>query len=99
PASFATVHPAEMGTEQVGRFLSSLAVEGNVSASTQNQALAALLFLYGQVLGTELPSLTEVVRVIEEASTGPAPRGLTTRYTVEPRGVTRWMAPGPTGGE
>ena len=54
-------HPAEMGADEVGRFLSSLAVEGNVSASTQNQALAALLFLYGQVLGIELPWLTELV--------------------------------------
>ena len=38
-------HPAEMGAAEVSRFLSALAVEGSVSASTQNQALAALLFL------------------------------------------------------
>src|SRR5262245_36447128 len=55
-------HPAMMGLDEVSRFLSSLAVEGNVSASTQNQALAALLFLYGQVLGVDLPWLTELVR-------------------------------------
>ena len=48
-------HPAEMGATEVEAFLSSLAVAGRVSASTQNQALAALLFLYGQVLGIELP--------------------------------------------
>ena len=48
-------HPAEMGAAEVSAFLSSLAVEGGMSASTQNQALAALLFLYGPVLGVELP--------------------------------------------
>jgi len=39
-------HPAEMGAPEVTKFLSSLAVDGNVAASTQNQALSALLFLY-----------------------------------------------------
>src|SRR5262249_5881611 len=43
------------------RFLSSLAVERNVSASTQNQALSAVLFLYREVLGQELPWLDDVV--------------------------------------
>ncbi len=38
-------HPAEMGAPEVARFLSSLAVDGHVAASTQNQALSALLFL------------------------------------------------------
>ncbi len=38
-------HPAEMGAEEVTQFLSSLALHGRVSASTQNQALSALLFL------------------------------------------------------
>ncbi len=42
-------HPAEMGKAEVEAFLSHLAVEGNVSASTQNQALFALLFLYKEV--------------------------------------------------
>src|SRR5437868_6495402 len=41
-------HPREMGAEEVTRFLSALATDRNVSASTQNQALAALLFLYGE---------------------------------------------------
>jgi len=44
-------HPTEMGGEEVTRFLSSLAVDRKVSALTQNQALAALLFLYAEVLG------------------------------------------------
>src|SRR3569832_2475258 len=39
-------HPAELSAVEVERFLSHLAVDGNVSASTQNQALAAILFLY-----------------------------------------------------
>jgi integron integrase len=55
-------HPAAMGAEEVSRFLSFLAVEGKVSASTQNQALAALLFLYGSVLGVDLPWLADLVR-------------------------------------
>ncbi|MBI2988888.1 MAG: phage integrase N-terminal SAM-like domain-containing protein [Deltaproteobacteria bacterium] len=43
-------HPAEMGEQEIARFLSSLATERRVSASTQNQALNALLFLYHEVL-------------------------------------------------
>lgn len=43
-------HPAAMGREEVAAFLTYLAVEGNVAASTQNQALSALLFLYNEVL-------------------------------------------------
>lgn len=53
-------HPAEMGKEEVEVFLSHLAVKHNVSASTQNQAKAALLFLYREVLDTELPWLDDV---------------------------------------
>ncbi len=55
-------HPSEMGAAEVEAFLSDLAVRRNVSASTQNQALAALLFLYKQVLKLDLPWLGEVVR-------------------------------------
>ena len=55
-------HPREMGETEVTRFLSDLAVERNVSASTQNQALAALLFLYRVVLGIELKWLDAMVR-------------------------------------
>lgn len=55
-------HPRELGPNEVQNFLTSLAVEGGVSASTQGQALAALLFLYKQVLEIELPWLDEVVR-------------------------------------
>ena len=55
-------HPAEMGAPEVTRFLSSLAVQGKVAASTQNQALSALLFLYRYVLHQDLPWLDDVVR-------------------------------------
>jgi len=47
-------HPAEMGAPEVQAFLTHLAVEGNVAASTQNQALSALLFLYKKVLHQDL---------------------------------------------
>jgi site-specific recombinase XerD len=55
-------HPRQMGAAEVEAFLTSLAVTNQVSASTQNQALAALLFLYREVLEIDLPWLTEVVR-------------------------------------
>jgi integron integrase len=55
-------HPRELGAEAVESFLSSLANVSNVAAATQNQALAALLFLYREVLGVELPWLDNVVR-------------------------------------
>lgn len=48
-------HPSELGGEEVEGFLTHLAVEGRVAPSTQNQALAALLFLYREVLQIELP--------------------------------------------
>ena len=54
-------HPRDMGAAEVESFLSHLAVARNVSAATQNQAKSALLFLYREVLGTELPWMSEVV--------------------------------------
>ena len=53
-------HPRELGPEHVEAFLSHLAVQRNVAASTQNQAKSALLFLYKEVLGSELPWLDNV---------------------------------------
>jgi integron integrase len=53
-------HPADMGAEQVEAFLTHLAVTGKVAAATQNQAKAALLFLYRVALGVELPWLDAV---------------------------------------
>lgn len=55
-------HPREMGAVEVEAFLSSLAIERNVAASTQNLALAAILFLYREVLQVELPWLENVTR-------------------------------------
>jgi integron integrase len=54
--------PRTLGAPEVGAFLSHLAVQGNVSAATQNLALAAVLFLYREVLQVELPWLKDVVR-------------------------------------
>ena len=54
-------HPRQLGAAEVSSFLSSLAVEGQVSASTQNQALAALLFLYREVLQAPVGWLHAVV--------------------------------------
>jgi integron integrase len=55
-------HPRDMGSAEVEAFLTHLAVEAKVGASTQNQALQTLLFLYRQVLGIELPWLENVTR-------------------------------------
>jgi integron integrase len=55
-------HPRDMGSSEVEGFLTRLATEGQVAASTQNQALAALLFLYREVLGVELPWMENIRR-------------------------------------
>ncbi len=55
-------HPGEMGEREINAFLTDLAVEKRVSASTQNQALAGLLFLYRNVLGREVGDLGGVIR-------------------------------------
>ena len=55
-------HPLTMGSRHVAMFLTHLATEGGVSASTQNQALNALMFLYSQVLGRDLEAFGSFVR-------------------------------------
>jgi len=55
-------HPRDMGEPEVVAFLSVLATVGHVSASTQNQALGAIVFLYREVLGTRLDWLAGIVR-------------------------------------
>jgi integron integrase len=55
-------HPNEMGAPEITQYLSSLATERNVSASTQNQAFSALLFLYRDVLGCQVAGLQETQR-------------------------------------
>jgi site-specific recombinase XerD len=68
-------HPKEMGEAEMNQFLSHLAAEKNVSASTQNQAFSALLFPYQQVLERKLNFIDNVQRVTRPAkfsSTGAA---------------------------
>jgi site-specific recombinase XerD len=55
-------HPKDMGVEEVRQFLSDLAVHHHVAASTQNQALSAILFLYQHVLRQEIGWIHDVVR-------------------------------------
>jgi integron integrase len=55
-------HPKEMSEPEINAFLTHLAIKEKVSASTQNQALSALLFLYRHVLGREIGDLGEVIR-------------------------------------
>jgi site-specific recombinase XerD len=74
-------HPREMGSEEVNPFLTHLAVEGQVSASTQNQALSALLFLYRELLERDL-DLEGVVRARTKRRLPVvlSPRGRSGRY-------------------
>lgn len=60
-------HPADMGAPEIESFLSMLANERNVAASTQNQALAALLFLYRDLLDIDLPWLDGITRAKKPA--------------------------------
>ena len=55
-------HPKDLGALEVEQFLTYLAVQGKVAPSTQNQAKSALLFLYKEVLGIDLPWLDDVER-------------------------------------
>jgi len=55
-------HPLDMGGPEASKFLTSLAMDGHVAGSTQNQALSALLFLYREGLEQKLPWLDDVVR-------------------------------------
>lgn len=86
-------HPAQLGAAEVTRFLTSLAVDAKGAASTQNQALGALLFLYRVVLGVDLPWLADVVRAkrpqrVPVVLTGDEVRAVLERL----RGVRRLMA-------
>jgi len=60
-------HPSEMGEREISEFLTHLAVEKHVAASTQNQAFSALLFLYQQVLERKLDFIDKVQRVTRPA--------------------------------
>jgi site-specific recombinase XerD len=63
-------HPRDVGGPEISEFLYWLAVERRVSASTQNQALGALLFLYRNVLGTETGWIDGVIRALRHPSAG-----------------------------
>jgi integron integrase len=60
-------HPATLGGDRVQAWLTYLATDREVAASTQRQALAAMLFLYRQVLGMDLPWMTDIVRAKQPA--------------------------------
>jgi len=83
-------NPAQLGPEHVTAFLNALATRGHVSSSTQNQALAALLFLYRGVLGIHLPWLDGLVHAKTPARlpvvlTRDEVRAVLTRMEGEPR--------------
>src|SRR5688572_11218603 len=61
-------HPAEMGEAEIGRFLSALATDFHVSASTQNQALNALLFLYREILKKDIGYVNGVVETAAQVT-------------------------------
>ena len=68
-------HPMEMGGPEVERFLTWLATDRTVAASTQTQALSALLFLYKHVLRIELPLLTKFLGPPTATDHAPPPTG------------------------
>ncbi len=86
-------NPRDMGQKEVTAFLSDLAVRGKVAASTQNQALAALIFLYKDVMGEELPWMDDIVRAKRPARIPVVmSRGEITRVFQHLTGPTRLVA-------
>jgi integron integrase len=85
-------HPRDMAAAEVEAFLSHLATEGRVSASTQNQALAALLFLYREVLGVELPWMEGIVRAKRPARLPVVLTEAEVRALLAQLDGTRWIA-------
>jgi hypothetical protein len=92
-------HPERMGEEEVGRFLTWLAVERKVSAVTQTQALSAIIFQYREVLRQEVGWIANVVRAkparrlpvvltpgrrAPSCSSFPASRGSSARFSTAP---------------
>jgi len=85
-------HPREMGGPEVEAFLSHLATEGRVASSTQNQALAALLFLYREVLQKELPWMDGMVRAKRPARVPVVLTEGEVRALLGQLDGTRWLA-------
>ena len=86
-------HPSELGAREISAFLGHLALEGRVAAATQNQALNALVFLYGRVLGMPVPELEGLVRA-QQPKRLPVvlSRGEVRRLLSELRGTPRLVA-------
>ena len=86
-------HPKDMGADEIQNFLSHLAAERNVAASTQNQALSAILFLYRHVLKIEIEFPTDIVRA-EKSKTLPTVLTHQEAITVinKMRGIPQLMA-------
>src|SRR3989337_270193 len=85
-------HPREMGRPEAEAFLSHLATEERVAASTQNQALAALLFLYREVLEKELPWMDGMVRAKRPARVPVVLTQTEVRALLGHLDGTRWLA-------
>ena len=85
-------HPREMGGPEVEAFLSHLATEGRVASSTQNQALAAFLFLYRDVLQKELPWMDGMVRAKRPARVPVVLTEGEVRALLGQLDGTRWLA-------
>src|SRR5712691_10183366 len=85
-------HPRDLGAAEVEAFLSHLATEGRVSASTQNQALAGLLFLYREVLGVKLPWMEGIVRAKRPARLPVVLTEAEVRALLAQLDGTRWIA-------
>ena len=84
-------HPRELGAPEVTGFLNHLARERNVAASTQNQALSALLFLYREALQTPLPWLDELERAQRPARLPTVLTALEVRRLLAGMRGTRWL--------
>ena len=85
-------HPRDLEAAEVEAFLSHLATEGRVSASTQNQALAGLLFLYREVLGVKLPWMEGIVRAKRPARLPVVLTEAEVRALLAQLDGTRWLA-------
>ncbi len=85
-------HPQEMGEAEITAFLSDLATRRKVAASTQNQALSALLFLYRDVLGHDLPWLDGIVRAKRPQRVPVVLSRGETRALLERMHGTSWLA-------
>lgn len=80
-------HPMRITPDEITRFLNYLAIQRNVSASTQNQALCAIVFLYREILDQDLPHLENLKRGLGEAI---LPKALARKYPGEGRRF-RWQ--------